>query len=64
MRRRYAGLVVDVSEHLETELRVLIKDVKAAWRLFAMPAHKVGILQQVFELGAHLFAALWARIAR
>ena len=57
------GLVVDVSEHLETKLRVLIKDVQAARRLFAMPAHKVGILQQAFELGAHLFAAFWARIA-
>ena len=53
-----------MSEHLKTELRVLIKDMQAAGCLFAMPAHKVGILQQMFEPGAHLFAAFWARIAR
>jgi hypothetical protein len=38
--------------------------MQATGRLFAMPAHKVGILQQAFELGAHLFAALWAGVAR
>ena len=64
VRRRNTRLVIDVSKHLKTELRVLIKDMQATGCLFAVPAHKVGILQQAFELGAHLFAALWARVAR
>ena len=43
VRRRYPRFVVDMGEHLKTELRVFVKDMQAARRLFATPAHKVGV---------------------
>src|ERR1700688_4070250 len=58
VRRRNAGLVVDMSEDLKAEFGILIKDGQAARRsLAAMLADEVRILQEPLELRAYLLAA-------
>src|ERR1700675_841124 len=63
VRRRNAGLVVDMGEDLKAEFGILIKDVQAARRILAaMLADEVRILQEPLELRAHLLAAILSRI--
>src|SRR5580704_17241916 len=64
VRRRVARLVVDVSQHLEAEVGILIENVKSARRLFSMRANKIGIPEQGLELGANLLAAFWSWVER
>ena len=57
VRRRGARLVVDVGEHLEAELGILVQHLQPARLVVAaIGADEVGIGQQLFEIDAHLFA--------
>jgi hypothetical protein len=52
-----------VRENLEAELGVLVKNMQSARRLLAVSVDEVRILQEPFELAAHLFPAFWTGIA-
>ena len=65
VRRRRARLVVDVGEHLEAELGILVQNLQPARLVVAaIGADEVGIAEQAFEIGAHLFAPRRAGFAR
>ena len=64
VRRRSVRFVVDVGEHLEAELGILVQDFHAARLVVAaIFGDEVGIGEQALEIAAHLFAAGRARIA-
>ncbi len=64
VRRRHPRLVVDVGEHLEAELRILVEHLQAARHLIAaIFFHERLVRQQTFERYAHLLAAFGPGIA-
>src|SRR5664280_1494920 len=65
VRRRGVRLFVDMGEHLEAELGILVQHFDAARLVVAgVGADEVGIGEQLLEIDAHLFAPLRAGIAR
>ena len=65
VRRRHARLVVDMGEHLEAELGILVQHLQPARLVVAaifLDEFRVG--EQPLEIEAHLFAAGGAGIAR
>ena len=64
MRRRLARLVVDVREHLEAEVLVLVQHLEAGRHFVAAGLRdEVLVGEQAFEMLAHVLAAFGAGIA-
>jgi hypothetical protein len=64
VRRRDARLVVDVGEHLELQVRVLVENLQAAFDIVAaIFLDEVLVAQELLEVGADLLAAAGAGIA-
>src|SRR5690242_11631092 len=64
MGRRHAGLVVDMCEDLEAELRILIEDLEAARHLFAATLlHEALVRKQALQARAHFLTPGRPRIA-
>ena len=62
VRRRHARLVVDVGEHLEAELGILVQHLQPARLVVAaILLDEVGIAEQALEILAHLLAARTGR---
>src|SRR5262245_14505503 len=64
VRRRHPGLVVDMGEDLESEIRVLVEHLQAARHLLAAIGLDEGLIrEQLLELQANLFPALGPAVA-
>src|SRR5215470_7949155 len=65
MRRRHPRLVVDVGEHLESEIGVLVEQLQAARHALAAVFFDERLVrQQMLELDAYLLAAIGPGVAR
>src|SRR5262245_21767355 len=65
VRRRDAGLIIDVCKDLEAKLWIFVQDLKSAWHcVTTIFFDKILVGQQPLEIDTDLFAAGRPRVAR
>src|SRR5258707_3331683 len=64
VRRRDAGLVIDMRKNLKAEVRILVEHLEPARHMIAaIGLDEVAVREQLLELQAHLLAALGSAVA-